>query len=127
MSAQLFDFLNAINFDKTNLLSDEANLKVYSPYIINKGLSFNQDTVLYANEMNIHWQVPKEAHFNFLKGVIPKKKRFSKWAKAENIEDLDLIQEYYGYSHEKARVALKLLNGEQIEAIRVKLDKGGRK
>ena len=48
-----FDFINQINHGKTNLIDEKPELeKEYKPFIINRGLSFNHDTVLYANEMN---------------------------------------------------------------------------
>ena len=46
--------------------------------------------------------------------------------KKEQIEDLDLVKTHYGYSNEKARVALTLLTKTQIEYIRKKHEKGGR-
>jgi len=38
-----------------------------------------------------------------------------------------LVKSYYGYSNEKARVALKVLTDEQLKIIKSKLDKGGKK
>jgi hypothetical protein len=35
------------------------------------------------------------------------------------------VIEYYGYSVNKAKVALKILNDDQLKTIRVKLNKGG--
>jgi hypothetical protein len=46
--------------------------------------------------------------------------------KAEKIEALEVIREYYGYSKEKARQVLPLLNDEQLEIIKTRLVKGGR-
>jgi hypothetical protein len=37
------------------------------------------------------------------------------------------VKEYYGYSNEKARQVLTLLSSEQIEELRKKVNKGGRK
>ena len=42
------------------------------------------------------------------------------------MKSLEYVKEYYGYNNEKARVALDILNDEQISAIKQKLDKGGR-
>jgi hypothetical protein len=47
-----FDFLKAINETKENLIVDDETEKQYSPYMINRGLSYFNDTVLIANEMN---------------------------------------------------------------------------
>jgi hypothetical protein len=48
-----FDFINAINFTKKDLFSEDPMAKKdYAPFIINRGLGYFPDTVLYANEMN---------------------------------------------------------------------------
>ena len=46
--------------------------------------------------------------------------------KAKKLQDLEYVKEYYGYSNEKARAALELLDEKQISAIKSKLYKGGR-
>jgi len=43
------------------------------------------------------------------------------------LKNLDYIKEYYGYSNEKAKTALNILSKEQIETIKKRLDKGGKK
>jgi hypothetical protein len=43
------------------------------------------------------------------------------------VKDLDAVKSYYGYSNEKAQQALKILNKEQLEYIKSKLDTGGMK
>lgn len=126
MAAELFDFLNSINYEKNDLLADEANVKVYQPFIINRGLSFGADTVLYANEMNRLWGAPKRAQYDFLRLSIPKKKRYNKWARADKLENMGIIQEYYGFSIDKAKAALKILTEEQIDVIKKKLYRGGK-
>lgn len=47
--------------------------------------------------------------------------------KAINIENLELIKEYYGYSNEKAKSVLSLLNGEQINELKLRMYKGGKR
>jgi hypothetical protein len=64
--------------------------------------------------------------FDFLINTIRKQKRFSKWLKADKTDSLEAVKEYYGYSNEKARQALTLLNDEQINVLKQKVTKGGR-
>jgi len=40
---------------------------------------------------------------------------------------VEVVKEYYGYSNEKARQALTLLTSEQIDELKKKVYKGGRK
>ena len=122
-----FDFLNSINDNKKNLFEDPQAEKDYSPFMINRGLSYFPDTVLYANEMNRFPTIPKSWQFQFLLNTIPKKKRFSKWTKKDaETKSLQLVKEYYGYSLEKAKEALSVLTPEQLSIIEEKLQKGGK-
>ena len=43
------------------------------------------------------------------------------------LKDIDVIKEYYGFSNDKAKDALKILSKEQIKYIKEKLFKGGKK
>jgi hypothetical protein len=129
MSGKLspFDFLNAINQTKENLFQDPQAEKDYLPFMVNRGLSYFYDTVMLANEMNFHRDTPKDWQFHFLLNSITKKKRFSKWAKAEKAgEDLQLVMLYYGYSQERAKEALRILSDEQLSIIKSKFEKGGK-
>jgi hypothetical protein len=40
---------------------------------------------------------------------------------------VEVVKEYYGYSNEKARQALTLLTTEQLDILKKKVFKGGRK
>lgn len=53
--------------------------------------------------------------------------RFAPWVRGSKIKDLEFIKEYYGYSNEKAKVALQILSNDQIKTIKDSLSKGGRK
>jgi len=121
-----FAFVNAINVDKKDVMVDDLTEKAYSSFMVNRQLSYFQDTVLVANEMNRYHHLDKKLQFHFLLNIVRKRKRFSKWAKADSIDDMEIVKEYYGYSNEKARQALFLLSKEDLEQIKSKVDKGGR-
>ena len=122
-----FDYLNAINYTKKDIMVDDIAEKQYVPFMVNRGLSYFQDTVLMANEMNQHAHLDSRLQFDFLINIVRKRKRFSKWNKPEVATDLDVIKEYYGYSNEKARMVHNLLTDNQITELRRKVFKGGRK
>ena len=127
---ELKDYLNAINLTKKNLLDtdDETWKKKYTPFVINKCMSMHYDTLMQANEMNGYHFLPKKLQFDFFINSVRKKKRFGgKWLSSSKLKNLDYIKEYYGYSNEKAKTALNILSKEQIETIKKRLDKGGRK
>ena len=123
-----FDFLNAINQSKKDLIKeDPTNEKEYSAWMVNRGLSYFPDTVMYANEMNQRHQISNKWQFQFLLNSIPKKKRFSPWFKREEEKNLKLVMDCYGYSSEKAKQVLGILTPEQLKTIEEKQYTGGRK
>jgi hypothetical protein len=121
-----FEFLNAINYSKKDLMVDDLSEKAYNPFMANRGLSYFNDTVLLANEMNRYHHLDSKLQFDFLINTIRKRKRFSKWLKPEESEAVEAVKEYYGYNDEKARQALTLLSNEQINELRLRVYKGGR-
>lgn len=123
-----FDFLNAINVTKQNLIKEDPHSeKDYVSFMVNRGLSYFSDTVMYANEMNKYASIPKKWQFDFYLNLIPKKKRFSKWHKKDqNSDDLNLVMKAYGYSAEKAAIALEILTSENLQALRDSYSQGGR-
>ncbi|MBN75627.1 MAG: DNA polymerase [Actinobacteria bacterium] len=122
-----FKFTDAINYTKEDIMIDDITEKAYNPFLINRSLSYFPDTVLAANEMNRNHHIDNRLQFDFFINIIRKRKRFSKWFKPEQISDLEIVKEYYGYSNEKARQILTLLSTEQINELKTKVAKGGRK
>ena len=125
-----FDFTNSINTSKKNLMrgtdNDVLAEKSYSPFLTNRALSYHNDTVAIANEMNTNHFLDKRLQYEFLLNIVRPKKRYAKWSKKEKGGEVDLIKEYYKYNDIKARQALTILTKEQISAIRNKLEKGGK-
>ena len=61
MGYELKDWLNSINFTKENLIADDPSaISSYPPYIVNRCLSGNVDSILFANEMNMHPDIDKD-------------------------------------------------------------------
>ena len=121
-----FEYVNAINSTKKDIMVDDLAEKAYAPFMVNRSLSYFPDTVLAANEMNRYHQIDHRLQFDFLINIIRKRKRFSKWDKKKIDGDVEVIKEYYGYNEQKALQVLPLLSPEQIELIRKKVNKGGR-
>ena len=125
-----FDFTNSINQSKTDLMRGTANdqlaEKSYSPFLTNRALSYHNDTVFFANEMNTRHHLDNLLQYDFLLNIVRAKKRYAKWAKKDNDGDVLIVKEYFGYNETKARQALAILTPEQLSEIRIKLQKGGR-
>ena len=122
-----FEYVNSINYTKKDIMVDDIAEKAYTSFMVNRSLSYFQDTIFFANEMNRYHHLDNKLQYHFLINIIRKRKRFSKWNKPELDSDMDVVKEYYGYSNEKARQALTLLTPSQIEELRKKVSKGGRK
>jgi cellobiose phosphorylase len=100
--------------------------ETYKPFVVNKALSYHMDCIMYANQMNMSATTDSELQYQYLLNTIrAMKRKFQPWQKAQSIEDLDYVKEYYGYSNAKAKEALRILNKDQISLIKEKLDKGG--
>jgi len=129
MSYELKEYLNSINVTKENLMDSDDPMweKKYSSFIINKCLAPFNDTIMFVNEMNMRHHLDTKLQYDFLLNTIRPKKRFAPWVKADKLKNLEYIKEYYGYSNEKAKQALSILNDDQITTIKNSLNKGGRK
>lgn len=120
-----FDYVNAIHHTKEDMMATEGGEKGYNPFIVNKALSFGVDTILFANEMNARYHLPKKMQFDFLINTVRPRKRYNKWLKAEKVENVELVKAYYGFNTQKALAALRILTPQQIEFIKAKMDRGG--
>ena len=123
-----FDFVNSINYSKEDLIVDERTEKEYNPFIVNRAMGFGPDTVIAGNEMNSRHHLDNKMQYDFLRSTVRKAKRYNKWIKAEE-SDIEAIQKFFGYSFFKAKEALRILNGDQIDRIKLHLSmsQGGQK
>jgi hypothetical protein len=122
-----FKFLNSINYDKKDIMIDDVTEKAYNSFMVNRSLSYFLDTVAFANIMNRYHHIDNKLQYHFLINILRKRKRFSKWIKSDDIRDIEVVKQYYGYSNDKARQVLSLLSPEQITILKQKVSKGGRK
>ena len=120
-----FDFIKAINDSKDVMKNDPFAEKDYIPFLVNRGLSFFQDTILQVNEMNRNHFLDNKLQFDYLINNIRPRKRWSKWLKPDKIDNLELVKLYFGFGNEKAKEALEVLTNEDIEEIKSKLARGG--
>lgn len=117
-----FEIASIINDKKGRIDIDECG---YDPYVINRVFSNTRDTVLFANEMNANARIPKQMQFDFYYYSLPKQKRYGKWFKTVyDKEKIDLIKEYTGFSFDKAKDLLSILE-PHLDEIREELNKGG--
>lgn len=126
MSYKLTDYLYSMNQSKKNIMDmDGGAVKGYPPFIINKCMAQHTDAVFYANEMNKHPELSHKMQYDFFINSLKPRKRYAPWAKKETLEHLELVKQYYGYNHNKALAALRILTNSDLETIAKLLDTGG--
>ena len=121
-----FDYINDLTASKSAewVESDE---KDYTPFIINRGMSYFYDTVMIAAEMNLNHTIPKQWQYDFYKHAIqPKKKRFAKWAKPEEDALIDMISVAYQVNRRRAIEIRTLLSDSDVKFLKEKQETGGR-
>ena len=95
--------------------------------MVNRGLSYFQDTVLLANEMNTSSHLDNRMQYDFLRTAVRPRKRFSKWMKKTVPAKIEVIKEYYGYSDAKAEAVADLISDDDIKEMKSRLSQGGKK
>lgn len=117
----LFDFLSAVSYTKENLLrntDDPSLVKVYNPFMINRGLSYHVSSIMDANIMNQCAILDPDMQFEYLLNTVRKERRFSKWFKPEANENIELISKHYNVNQQRAQEYLAILSTDQIEKIK---------
>ena len=125
-----FVYVDSVSHTKKNLMrgteNDDLSEKGYSPFLTNRSLSYHQDSVLYANEMNLRPQLDSKQQYEYLLNTLRKRKRFAKWKKQKPDATVEMIMEYFGYGRAKAEQAMRVLTDDQLTMIESALDKGGK-
>lgn len=121
-----FEFVKSINEKTGNILEQNPDLeKAYTPFLVNRGLSFTPDTILSANEMNAAPFLDKRMQYDYLYSTVRKKKRYAKWIKAEQDDLEDLVVEHFQVSRRRAAEYLVLLTERDLQEIKERNNKGG--
>jgi len=122
-----FDYVYTINQNKNDLSHDNPFFeKEYNAWTVNKALSYFLDTVMFAQEMNLRYTIPKKQQYQFYLNSVEKRKRFSPWIKNDPSDDLRKIMNYYECNILRAKKYLEILTPEQLEYIRSSFEIGGR-
>jgi|SRR5687768_7975669 len=127
MSNSPFHYINSIN-NKEYCWDDKFSPNEYKSYLVQLGFSNYSDTVLLANGLNIYTDcIPEKQQYDFLYHSISKRKRYGKWSKKDTVaEDLEMVQEYFDISIQKAKETLRILSDEQLQEIRELINVGGK-
>lgn len=131
MSTGLFDYINNINKGGPNMMRDTENDKLaekgFVPWTANIAFSLYPDTILHANEMNRLAHLEPRAVYEFYKYSVRPRKRYAKWVKGQNDEDLEAVCAAYQCNRNVGKDYLSLLSRQQIDALKQRQEKGGKK
>lgn len=124
-----FDYVSDASYSKQNLMrkteNDELAEKGYNPWLSNIAFSQHADTILHANLMNMYHHLDNRPQYEYYINNLRPKKRFAKWPKKQDNEDLDIICEYYGCNPNIGKEYLALLTREQIDTMKEQQKTGG--
>jgi len=120
-----FDFVKDISHDKKDIMVDEIEEKNYAPFLVNKSLSYHQDSVFFANEMNSRHHLDNRLQFLFLLNTLRKRQRFSPWQKPYISKKLDTIKNYYQISTLKAKEYMEVLSDKEVRELKNRMKVGG--
>ena len=126
-----FDYIDSVSHLKKDMMrgtdNDELSEKDYKPFLANRSLSFHADSILYSNEMNRLGHLDNLLQYDFYMNSLRSRKRFSKWMKPEESENVDIIREVYKCNLKKAIDASRILTKEHIKSLKESLYTGGMK
>lgn len=124
-----FDYLKSIQKTKVDMIRDADDpvlaAKAYNPFIVNKGLSFFVDSILYANEMNTRHSADNDQQYAYLINSVRSMNRKHTWFKKTKDEDVAVVAEYYKCNRQRAEEVLEVLSGVDLKAIKKALTGGG--
>jgi hypothetical protein len=103
----------------------EAELRNFNAFIVNRGFSMSKELVYFADLANWNGMTAQQIH-DFYFNLLPKKKVWSKWAKAsKKDETLSLISRAYNISIREASMYFDLLSEEDVKKLEERVTYGG--
>lgn len=121
----LSEWLNSINDTKEDLITDPSTGKTFPVFVVVRTMSYFPDTLFYANEINQYPSASSRMVYHYLLHSVRRRKRFSKWFKAEKEERISRIQAVCQVSRSKAVEITETLTSEELDQFMAHMDEGG--
>jgi hypothetical protein len=116
-----FDYIKSINEKTGNMMdiSPDAE-RDYVPFVVNRGLSFSADTILYANEMNCKPLTDRRMQYDYLYSSVRKRRRYDKWVKPSQMDDelVEAVMLRYQVGRKRAMEYIRLLDDASLDALK---------
>ena len=123
--ASPFDFVKSVSYTKKDLMEEGYEEKDYKPFLVNKSLSYHQDSIHFSNEMNVRHGAENRLQYLFFLNTLRKRQRFSQWQKPYVSKKLDVIKNYYQISNNKAKEYMELLSDKEVQNLKKRMNTGG--
>lgn len=120
-----FDFVKSVSYTKKDLMEEGYEEKDYKPFLVNKSLSYHQDSIHFSNEMNVRHGTGNRLQYLFFLNTLRKRQRFSQWQKPYVSKKLDVIKNYYQISNSKAKEYMELLSDKEVQNLKKRMNTGG--
>lgn len=113
--------LDAMTIKKIDLdFNDEDVAKVYDQYMINRWISMSEALIPVAEELTRIHNLTDEQHFQMLKAVLPQRKFYFKYIKADkelNAKEKRYIAHYFEIGLKDAEEYIRQMSQEEIDAV----------
>lgn len=118
--AKPFDYIDAASHTKRDLIREDVDParaeREYNAWLANRHFSMFEDSVFYANDMNLCPHLPPQLQFDYYLNTLRPRKRFGKWHKPDQDVILDAVQRRYGVNRARALEIARTLSRGELEA-----------
>lgn len=115
-----FEFAKTIHETKQDLMGENPETeRDYNAFMVNRCLSYYGDTILFANMMNTRHGLPAKLQYDYLRGSISKRRRYSKWHKQDPDEakKLAAVMKMFDMSRRKAIEAVRVIPADLLDSL----------
>lgn len=125
MAKTLFEHIDAIyQYQKPDYFStlNDADIRTYSNYMVNRFLSMNMHQLPIVNEIQ-KYNISPEVHYLFYSNVLPRGKQYNKYVKAKKEHKyepwvIELVAKYYEVSQDEAMTYIELYQMHDKEGLK---------
>lgn len=96
----------------------------YEPFMVNRAFSLSEDTTIAASIMNQCGHLDKDQQATFYIHTIRARRRFEKWPKTLDQDDVNTVAKYYGMSRREALLHVRQHSDDQLTAMRDVISQG---
>ncbi len=119
----LFDWVNEVKTKKRkwNTFTD-VEKKTFSPYMVHRFLSMNQNYVELVNDFQKYWSLEPREVYKWYCDVLPNKRSFDRYIKAKKVENypnwvVDILCKHFKESKAHIEDYLQLIDKFELKTI----------